>query len=191
MTGRREGGQGQFFYSFGLDKVGATRPSGSPDRRCPRSWLGAQRARTSLLANGPAFDRPCADDPDADCRLRICDPLRAAAVCRGPGQSGLLVVLQAWPRKTRFPIIRCSAARGTSAFVRAMQKHSRPMLTPSLNRLVDYINWKHIGQTGIFLKKDARSPCLLADGGVNADIAVATSNAVPARSQPGSGSHHH
>ena len=58
-----------------------------------------RREGSLLLAHGPALDRSGADDPDADCRLRVCDPLGATAVCRGSGQSGLSMVLQAGHRR--------------------------------------------------------------------------------------------
>ena len=80
MMGRREGGQGQFFYSFDLDKVVP------PDHLVrqidgrSRSRLGAQGACGLLLAHWPPLDRSGADDPDADCGLRVRDPLGAAAL---------------------------------------------------------------------------------------------------------------
>jgi hypothetical protein len=56
MMGRREGGQGQFFYSFDLDKV------------VPPDHLIRQ------------IDRSSADNPDADRGLRVRDPLGAEAL---------------------------------------------------------------------------------------------------------------
>ena len=54
-----------------------------------------QGACAVLLAHRSALDCSDADDPDADCGLRVCDPLGAAAVLRGTSQSGLSVVLPA------------------------------------------------------------------------------------------------
>ena len=53
MMGRREEGQGQFFYCFDLDKVVPPDPA---DRRFARSELGAQGVGALLLAHGTAFD---------------------------------------------------------------------------------------------------------------------------------------
>ena len=50
MMGRRENGQGQFFYSFDLDEVVHL------IIRFAGSELGAQGVGTLLLAHGPTFD---------------------------------------------------------------------------------------------------------------------------------------
>src|SRR5438034_5430396 len=54
-----------------------SRPLGPPDRRHSRSELGAQGACALLFAHRSTLDRSGADDPDADCRLRVCNPIRA------------------------------------------------------------------------------------------------------------------
>jgi hypothetical protein len=75
MMGRREAGQGQFFYSFDLNEV--VPADHLVRQRVARSELGAQGVGTLLLAHGTALDRPGANDADAPCRLCVCDPLRA------------------------------------------------------------------------------------------------------------------
>ena len=95
MMGRRERGQGQFFYRFDLDKVVPTdHLVRQIDGVLDLDWVHKELALV-LLAYGSAFDRSGADDPDVPCGLRVCDPLGAAAVLRGTGQSGLSVVLRA------------------------------------------------------------------------------------------------
>jgi len=80
------------------------------------------------------------------------------------------------PATVTAAIRNCSRCRCLSLSLQRLAtvciKHSRPMLPPSRNRLVDYINREYIGQTGVFLKRDAGSPCLLADGGVNVGAIV-------------------
>jgi hypothetical protein len=78
MMGRRESGQGQFFYSFELDEVVPPDHLVRQIERRSRPWLGAQGACTILLTHRPPFDRSGADDPDAYRGLRVCNPIRAA-----------------------------------------------------------------------------------------------------------------
>ena len=84
MMGRREGGQGQFFYSFDLDKVVP------PDHLVRQidgvldlGWVHKELASYYSHTGRPSID-PRADDPDADCGLRLCDPLGAAATRHWP-----------------------------------------------------------------------------------------------------------
>ena len=85
MMGRRDQGQGQLFYEFRLDEA-------VPDDHLVRkigalldlSWVYAE-ARTLLLGDWPPLDRPCADDSDADHRVRIRHPVGAADLPGGPG----------------------------------------------------------------------------------------------------------
>ena len=80
MMGRREDGQGQFFYSFDLDKVVP------PDHLVRQigavldlGWVHQELAPYYSHTGAP-LDRSGADDPDADRRLRVCDPLGTAAL---------------------------------------------------------------------------------------------------------------
>jgi hypothetical protein len=80
--GRREGKQGQFFYSFDLDKVV---PSNHLVRQIDGvldlvSRLGSQGACGLLLAHRSSLDRSSVDDPHVDRGLRVRDPVGAAAV---------------------------------------------------------------------------------------------------------------
>ena len=80
MMGRRERGQGQFFYAFDLDKaVPADHLVRQIDRVLDLDWVHSELA-PYYSHTGRAFDRSGADDPDADCGIRVCDPLGAAAV---------------------------------------------------------------------------------------------------------------
>src|SRR5438034_11581030 len=63
-----------------------SRPLGPPDRRHSRSELGAQGACALLFAHRSTLDRSGADDPDADCRLRVCNPIRARSEERRVGK---------------------------------------------------------------------------------------------------------
>ena len=78
MMGRREDGQGQFFYEFNLDEVVP------PDHLVRRidavldlGWVHKDTGAL-LLPHRPTVDRSGADDPDAHRRLRVCNPLGAA-----------------------------------------------------------------------------------------------------------------
>jgi len=73
MMGRREGEQGQFFYSFHLDKVVP------PDHLVRQidglldlDWVHRELAPYYSHTGRPSID------PDAAYRLYFCDPLRAA-----------------------------------------------------------------------------------------------------------------
>ena len=57
MMGRRECGQGQFFYRFDLDKVSADGSFGQADRRRPRSgWVHKELARYYSHTGRPSID---------------------------------------------------------------------------------------------------------------------------------------
>ena len=79
MMGRLKRDQEQLFYSFCLDEA-------VPDDHLVRaiaavldlSWVQANLRPT--IPDRPALDRSGADDPDADRRLRVRDPLGAGAV---------------------------------------------------------------------------------------------------------------
>ena len=96
MMGRLNRDQGQLFYCFNLEEVV---PEDHQVRRIAAvldlSWVHA-RTGAALFSDRPALDRSGADDPDADPRLCVRDPLGARAVPRGSGQPGLSLVL--WPR---------------------------------------------------------------------------------------------
>jgi hypothetical protein len=64
----------------------AGQPRGPRDCRRPRFIVGSRRACALLLASGPALHRSGADNPDADCRLRVRNPLGAGALPRGAGE---------------------------------------------------------------------------------------------------------
>ena len=80
MMGRLNHEQEQLFYSFRLDEAV---PDDHPVRAIAAvldlSWVHS-RACALLLEARSALDRSGADDPDADCRLRVCHPLGAGAV---------------------------------------------------------------------------------------------------------------
>jgi len=78
MMGRREDGQGQFFYAFDLDKVVP------PDHLVRQidavldlSWVHKELAPCYSHTGRPSID-PVLMNPDADRRLRVCNPVRAA-----------------------------------------------------------------------------------------------------------------
>jgi len=80
MMGRREDGQGQFFYSFDLDKVVP------PDHLVRQidglldlSWVHKELAPYYSHTGRPSIG-PGADDPDADRWLRVCASLGAPAM---------------------------------------------------------------------------------------------------------------
>jgi len=96
MMGRREQGQGQFSYDFHLDVVVP------PDHLVRRidavldlSWVHGKLAPFYSHTGRPSID-PELMILDVDRRLRIRDPVRAAALRRGAGQPGLSVVLWPW-----------------------------------------------------------------------------------------------
>jgi len=79
MLGRQESGQGQFFYSFDLDKVVP------PDHLVRQidglldlSWVHNELAPFYSHTGGLRLIG--ADDPDADRRLRICASFGTAAL---------------------------------------------------------------------------------------------------------------
>ena len=95
MTGRRERGQGQFFYTFDLDEVVPTdHLVRQIDGVLDLDWVHKELAPYYSHTGRPSID-PVLMYPDADCGLRVCDPFGAAAVLRGAGQSGIPLVLQA------------------------------------------------------------------------------------------------
>ena len=119
MMGRRDDGQGQFFYAFDLDKVVP------PDHLVRQiegvldlSWVHKELAPYYSHTGRPSID------PALTIRMlnvgyvfairserRICAEVRANLAYRFFASSA---------SRTRFPIIRSSAVRGTSASVRAM-----------------------------------------------------------------------
>ena len=77
MMGQRQGGQGQFFYAFDLDKVVP------PDHLVRQiesvidlSWVHKELAPYYSDTGRPSID-PVLMDPNADRWLRVCAPLRA------------------------------------------------------------------------------------------------------------------
>ena len=118
MMGRRENGQGQFFYSFDLDKVVP------PDHLVRQigavldlGWVHKELAPYYSHTGRPSID------PVLMIRMLIVGYVfairserRLAPRCRSiwptDGFAG-------WVSRTRSPIIQCSAAPGTSASARA------------------------------------------------------------------------
>ena len=91
--GRRNLGQGQLFYEFRLDEA-------IPEDHLVRkiralldlSWVYAELSPCYSEIGRPS-DRPRADDPRADYRLRVRHAVGAAGLPRGSGQSRLSMVL--------------------------------------------------------------------------------------------------
>ena len=80
MMGRRERGQGQFFYAFDLDKVvPADHLVRQIDGVLDLDWVHKELAPYYSHTGRPSID-PGADDPDAHCGLHVCDPLGAKVV---------------------------------------------------------------------------------------------------------------
>ena len=117
MMGRREGGQGQFFYSFDLDKVVP------PDHlvRQIDGVLDLGWVHKELAAYYSHTGRPSID-PVLMIRMlivgyvfairserRLCAEVQVNLAYQGFCKLGI-----------EFPIIQCSAGRGTNAFARAM-----------------------------------------------------------------------
>ena len=121
MMGRREQGQGQFFYAFDLDKVVPPDRIWSGRSMACSILIGCTRSlrRTTSHTGRPSID-PMHDDPDADCGLRVCDP-------SGSGGCAPEVQVNLWPiggfassaSRIGYPTIRCSAVPGTSAFAKS------------------------------------------------------------------------
>ena len=119
MMGRREGGQGQFFYSFDLDKVVP------PDHLVRQidgvvdlGWVHKELAAYYSHTGRPSID------PVLMIRMLIVGYVfairserRLCAECRSIWPTGGFASSAS---RTRFPIIQCSAGRGTNAFARAM-----------------------------------------------------------------------
>jgi hypothetical protein len=71
MMGRLKNDQGQLFYEFRLgDAVPEDHMVRKIDTALDLSWLRSELAPIPV-------DRSGTDDPDADCRLYLCDPLGA------------------------------------------------------------------------------------------------------------------
>ena len=71
MMGRRAGGQGQFFYAFDLDKVvPCDHLVRQIDAMLDLSWVHDELV-PYYFAHWPTVDRSGADNPDADCWLRV------------------------------------------------------------------------------------------------------------------------
>ena len=119
MMGRREGGQRQFFYAFDLDKVvPADHLVRQIDSVIDLSWVHEELAPYYSDTGRPSID------PVLMIRMlivgyvfairserRICAEVQVNLAHGGFASS---------VSRTGFPIIRCSAVRGMSAFVRAM-----------------------------------------------------------------------
>ena len=73
-----------------------------------------------LQPDGSTLDRPRADDAYVDRRLLHGHPLRAAALRRGPSQSGVSLVLSARPRRQGSGSLDLFRT-GMAAFARAMR----------------------------------------------------------------------
>ena len=101
MMGERTVMQEALFYEFSLERhVPADHLLRSIDRFVDLSAI--RRASAPLLQRDrPALDRSRADDPDADRRLLLRHPLRAAAVRGGASEPRLSLVLPARPRRRR------------------------------------------------------------------------------------------
>jgi hypothetical protein len=99
MMGRLKHDQGQFFDSFRLDEAV---PGDHPIRQIASvldlSWVHLELAPFYPNIGRPSID-PEAHDPDADCRLRVRNPLRAGIVSRRAGELGLSLVLRAVYRR--------------------------------------------------------------------------------------------
>src|SRR5580698_8016001 len=95
MMGPRQVEQGALFYNFSLDAhVPADHLLRSIDRFVELSELRRELAPFYSSLGRPS-GRSRTDDPDADHRLLLWHPLRAAPVRGSPSQSGLQVVLPA------------------------------------------------------------------------------------------------
>ena len=119
MMGRREGGQGQFFYSFKLDEVvPADHLVRQIDGVLDLGWVHKELAPYYSHTGRPSID------PVLMIRMlivgyvfairserRLCAESRSIWPTAGSASSAL---------RTRSPIIRCSAGRGMSASARAM-----------------------------------------------------------------------
>ena len=114
MMGRREGGQGQFFYSFDLDKVVP------PDHLVRQvegvldlSWVHKELAPYYSHTGRPSID------PVLMIRMLIVGyvfAIRSERRLCSEVQVNLGSAL-----RTGFPIIQCFVAPGTSAFAKAMR----------------------------------------------------------------------
>jgi hypothetical protein len=79
MMGRREGKQGQFFYSFDLDKaVPSDHLVRQIDGVLDLGWVHKELAAYYSHTGRPSIDS--VDDPHVDRGLRVRDPVGAAAV---------------------------------------------------------------------------------------------------------------
>ena len=103
MMGERSVMQEALFYEFSLDgHVPSEHLLRSIDRFVALSGIGAASS-VLLQPDRPALDRSRADDPDADSRLLLRDPLGTAAVRGGASQPRLSLVLPARPRGRDVP----------------------------------------------------------------------------------------
>ena len=119
MLGRQESGQGQFFYSFDLDKVVP------PDHLVRQidgvldlSWVHKELAAYYSHTGRPSID------PVLMIRMLIVGYVFAIRSERRLCSEVQVNLAYRWFCKLGIeddiPIIRCSAGRGTSAFVRVM-----------------------------------------------------------------------
>ena len=80
MMGRRERGQGQFFYAFDLDKVvPADHLVRQIDGVLDLDWVHKELGPYYSHTGRPSID-PVSDGPDAASGLRVCDPLGATTL---------------------------------------------------------------------------------------------------------------
>ena len=119
MMGRREGGQGQFFYSFDLDKVVP------PDHlvRQVESVLDLSWVHKELAPYYSHTGRPSIDPVlmirmlEWDMCSRYAPSVGSAQRFRSIWRTGGFV---SSALRTGYPIIQCFAVPGTSAFAKAM-----------------------------------------------------------------------
>ncbi len=119
MMGRRGDGQGQFFYSFDLDEVV---PADHLVRRIDAvldlSWVHEELAPYYSHTGRPSID------PVLMIRMLLVGYIFAIRSERQICSEVQVNLAYRWfassPSRTGSPIIRCSAAPGMSAFVRAM-----------------------------------------------------------------------
>ena len=119
MMGRREDGQGQFFYSFDLDEVvPPDHLTRQIDAVLDLSWVHKELAPYYSHTGRPSID------PVLMIRMLIVGYVFAIRSERRLCSEVQVNLAYRWFCKLgiedKFPIIRCSAARGTSAFARAM-----------------------------------------------------------------------
>src|SRR6516225_7564106 len=136
MMGRREGGQGQFFYAFDLDKV--VPPDHlvrQIDNVIDLSWVHQELTPYYSDTGRPSID------PVLMIRMLIVGYVFALR-CRSIWPIGGFASSVS---RTGYPIIRCSAVRGMIAFVRA---------TPCAG--CSRVWWRHALRLGLLVAKRSR-----------------------------------